>query len=237
MRIIRPRMNKVSRYATLNRPHYICPECRVYIVRDREEDMFMCLQCGRKETRQEFRQTLIANVAEAQRAQQERREESARRDRLQRALRREEFREQFAVVYYIQLRDLIKIGTSTDIRGRLSDLPWDRLLLTEPGWYKKEGERHRQFADLQHDGEWFRADWPLLDFIDQRRQELREANRKRYGDRPALPWGKGDVPLPNMYEVLRNVHDELEWADAIQVGEIEHSGIYCSSDPADEVRY
>lgn len=235
MRIIRPRKGNISRYATLKRDHYICPDCKIWIVRDRQEDMFLCLQCGRKETRQEFRQTLIGNIAASQKEWRKQRERDARRDRLRRALNRDEFREQIGAVYYIQLRDLIKIGTTVDLRSRLSNLPWDTLLLTEPGYYEVENKRHRQFADLRHDGEWFRADQPLLEFIEQRRQELQEDNRKRYGDRPDFPWKKRSVNPPSVYEVVEALNDDLEWGDAIEVNEIECSSRYYCNDQDDVV--
>lgn len=239
MRIIRPRLQNISRYATLNRPHYICPECKIHIVRDREEDMFLCLQCGRKETRAEFRQTLIANVAAFQEDQKRKRQKDARWERLQRNMRSvqdDKVREQFSVVYYIQMRDLIKIGTTTDLRVRMSALPWERLLLTEPGWYRKEHERHHQFADLKYDGEWFRADDPLMEFIAERRAELEEHNRKRYGDRPPFPWVKREVSLPSVRDMADTMYDEIDWGDAIEVEEIEYSGRYYCNDRDDEVR-
>jgi Meiotically up-regulated gene 113 len=62
------------------------------------------------------------------------------------------------VVYYIQFRDRIKIGTTTYLEGRLQGLPYDRILVTEPGSGELERRRHAQFAHCRDTGEWFHAD-------------------------------------------------------------------------------
>lgn len=235
MRIIRPRKGNISRYATLKRDHYICPDCKIWIVRDRQEDMFLCLQCGRKETRQEFRQTLIGNITAYQEEERQRRSQGARRDRLFRAMKRPEFREQIAVVYYVQLGNLIKIGTTANINSRLGNQPWDTLLLTEPGWYETEKLRHQQFAGIKHRGEWFRAEQPLLDFIEKRRTELADHNLEWYGHRPEFPWTRNQVKLPHIHETVERIQDELDWGDAIEVDEIEYSGRYYCNDQDDVV--
>lgn len=51
------------------------------------------------------------------------------------------------VVYYIRIGDHVKIGTSTDLRGRMDALyaQPESLLATERGSYELEGQRHRQF--------------------------------------------------------------------------------------------
>lgn len=53
-----------------------------------------------------------------------------------------------SVVYYVQLGDRIKIGTTTNLANRLRSfyaLP-DQLLAIEPGGLVRERERHQQFA-------------------------------------------------------------------------------------------
>ncbi|APQ42601.1 hypothetical protein phi16_gp098 [Corynebacterium phage phi16] len=235
MRIIRPKKQKVSRYATLHRPHYICPECKVHIVRDREEDMFLCLQCGRKETRAEFRKTLISNVAAYQEAQRVDRKNDAARERVRRHLRTKEGKDAMSVVYYIQFQNLIKIGTTSDLRVRMAELPWDALLLTEPGSYEKERERHLQFNDARHQGEWFHPTPELLTFIEDRRRELFEHNARWYKDLPKFPWEHGDVDIPGWLQMSLNAHDVLEFNDAIQVDELEYSGEGFMRDQSDIV--
>lgn len=237
MRIIRPRQNKPSRYATLHRQHYICPDCKLSIVRDRQEDMFMCLQCGRKETRSEFRKTLIANVAAFQEEQRQERVKNASRARVARHLRTKGGKDAMSVVYYIRFRDRIKIGTTSGLRVRMSELPWDQLLLTEPGSYAKERERHNQFKEFNDQGEWFRIDPHLLDFIDVRREELAEHNAKWYAGLPAFPWAFGSVNIPGWLTMAVNAHEVIEFNDAIQVDEIEHSSEFFSTDPKDVVGF
>lgn len=237
MKIIRPRKRSVSRYATLNRPHYICPDCKVHIVRDREHDMFMCLQCGRKETRSEFRQTLIKNVAAAQEEERVLRAKDAARERVRRYLRTKEGKDALSVVYYIQFQGLIKIGRTSELGARMTNLPWDTLLLTEPGSYEKERERHKQFKHLNHRGEWFRTDPELTDFIEERREELREHNSRWYAGLPDFPWAHGGVDIPGRMTMLLNAHEVLEFNDAIQVDEIEYSSELFSNDPKDAVGF
>jgi HNH endonuclease len=75
------------------------------------------------------------------------------------------------LVYYIRRGDLIKIGTSAQLRCRLSQQVYDELLAVEPGSYDLEDERHRQFAAVQvpkrpGQNEWFRAAEALLTHTD-----------------------------------------------------------------------
>lgn len=223
MRIIRPRLPDVARYATLNRPHYICPECRIHIVRDREEDMFLCLKCGRKETRWEFRNTLIRNVADYQAEVTRQQEERAERDRIDRAMRRRENKELLSVVYYIQFGNLIKIGMSTNLSSRLDTIPWDKVLLTEPGGYELEGQRHKQFSHLNHSLEWFTEDAELTDFIDARREDLAAENSERYGDLPNFPWKRGEVKIPWNFTVARNLKHRIKFTDKIEIEELSNA--------------
>lgn len=54
-------------------------------------------------------------------------------------------------VYYIRFGDLVKIGTTTNLKSRLRAFCAfeDQLLAVEPGGYEQERKRHRQFADLR----------------------------------------------------------------------------------------
>ena len=87
--------------------------------------------------------------------------------------------EQNGLVYYIRFGDRIKIGTTTNLPGRLADIPHDELLATEPGGFLLEGYRHHQFAHLRLTGEWFRADAALekhIKAVQSRRQRLSRRN-------------------------------------------------------------
>lgn len=70
------------------------------------------------------------------------------------------------VVYYLRFQDRIKIGTTTDLTQRLSNIPHDRLLAIEPGGRHLEHERHAQFADAHAYREWFHPTTDLLEHID-----------------------------------------------------------------------
>lgn len=85
------------------------------------------------------------------------------------------------VVYYIQFRDVIKIGTTVDLEHRLESLPWEVLLGLEPGSIRTERHRHKQFRHLRFMDEWFH-DHPAL------RAHIQQVN-----DRNA-PWLSEDYP-------------------------------------------
>lgn len=53
------------------------------------------------------------------------------------------------VVYYIRRAQYVKIGTTTQLRGRMLSLMPDEVLAVEPGSYRLEGEMHRRFASLR----------------------------------------------------------------------------------------
>jgi len=79
-----------------------------------------------------------------------------------------------ARVYYVQVGELIKIGTTVTIKQRmLAYGPARKLLTTELGGYELERQRHRQFARLLEAGnEWFRPGPELIEHING----LRKAN-------------------------------------------------------------
>jgi hypothetical protein len=92
----------------------------------------------------------------------------------------DEFRQQLAdrrsdripdsIVYYIRRGPLVKIGTTTNPRGRFRDLLPDEILAWEPGGRTEEAARHAQFKALRvsNRGEYFRRDATL----DQHIREL-----------------------------------------------------------------
>lgn len=71
------------------------------------------------------------------------------------------------LVYFGQVGNRIKIGTSTNLKNRLRSLSIarDAILATEPGGHAREAELHARFDDLREEGEWFRAEEPLLGYI------------------------------------------------------------------------
>lgn len=74
------------------------------------------------------------------------------------------------VVYYIRFADRIKIGTTVNLGTRLSALPYDDVLATEPGGRHVEQQRHKEFADLRINGEWFTPGTKLIRHIEALRE-------------------------------------------------------------------
>lgn len=76
-----------------------------------------------------------------------------------------------AIVYYMRLGNLVKIGFTENLTQRLSVINPEEVLTTEPGGRKREGERHKQFADLRVHGEWFRLEGALVEHIEAVKRE------------------------------------------------------------------
>jgi hypothetical protein len=72
-----------------------------------------------------------------------------------------------AVVYFIRMGDLIKIGHTTNLAHRVQglSLTMNQVLATEVGYRQREAELHGRFAHLREFGEWFRAEPELLGYI------------------------------------------------------------------------
>lgn len=81
-------------------------------------------------------------------------------------------RETTDVVYYIQVGDLIKVGTTSDINRRLQAYPPNAVVLaTETGSYLRETERVEQFVEyLAGRREWFHPGPRLMDHIEELRR-------------------------------------------------------------------
>lgn len=69
------------------------------------------------------------------------------------------------VVYYARIGNRVKIGTSYDLRARLTVINPEELLAIERGSYELEAQRHREFRELHTHGEWFRYEGPLVDHV------------------------------------------------------------------------
>jgi len=159
--------------------------------------MFLCLQCGRRETREEFALTLKRNQ-----------EEYERNNTAQKLLRKATDSISTALVYYIRFGDRIKIGTTYNLHKRLISIPWDEVLLTEPGGYRLEADRHKQFEKSNYRNEWFYATDELMDFIDKRREELREYNQDYWICMGEFPWPYG-IGIPKRQGMNRHTQDNL----------------------------
>lgn len=73
-----------------------------------------------------------------------------------------------SVVYFIQRGDRIKIGYSTNLTTRLRALKGDRVLLALPGSRAHESALHELFKAHRIEGEWFRPDAEIMEFIASR---------------------------------------------------------------------
>lgn len=78
------------------------------------------------------------------------------------------------LVYYIRMGNLIKIGTTTNLRHRLDTLSGQGVLAVEPGGRKRESSRHAQFACARSHREWFHPASELMDHILRLRSSLEE---------------------------------------------------------------
>ena len=81
-----------------------------------------------------------------------------------------------SAVYFVAVRGYIKIGWTTDWRGRLSNLRVSNpepievlLILGRPQIFEKT--MHRQFAEHRAHGEWFRDHPDIRAYIDERKDE------------------------------------------------------------------
>lgn len=86
-------------------------------------------------------------------------------------------------VYYIRTCCRIKIGYTTNLDGRMTDLSPDELLATEPGDRALEAARHRQFAASRVRGEWFTSSPALLAHIRALRSKHHSAVTANPGER------------------------------------------------------
>lgn len=66
------------------------------------------------------------------------------------------------VVYYMRLGNRAKIGTTSNLRQRISVIQPEDCMAYELGSFELEHRRHRQFAHLRVSGEWFDIQDELL---------------------------------------------------------------------------
>lgn len=75
-------------------------------------------------------------------------------------------------IYFVKAGDLIKIGYSTNLRQRLSQLGPVVLLATITGTMEDEKALHHQFGEYWDHGEYFRPGQRLMDHIASLRVDL-----------------------------------------------------------------
>jgi len=94
-------------------------------------------------------------------------------------------------VYFIRRGDTIKIGTTKDLKRRLSGLQTSHsepleLMAAISDDRIGEFETHEQFAHLRIRGEWFRAEPELLEFIETTKSIVGEIPSRRPPPPPGI---------------------------------------------------
>jgi len=88
------------------------------------------------------------------------------------------------VIYFAQVGELVKIGTTTNLPARLASLRSAArrgldLLLVVPGSYAEEAQVHALFGADRVRGEWFTPSAALTAFIAERQdQDIRDVHRR-----------------------------------------------------------
>lgn len=77
---------------------------------------------------------------------------------------------QFGCVYFIRAHDFVKIGFTVDVSKRIGGIqtgcPYPiELLFSVPGTVQTEREFHHRFRNQRQNGEWFKIEGALADFI------------------------------------------------------------------------
>jgi hypothetical protein len=77
------------------------------------------------------------------------------------------------VVYAVRVRDLIKIGHTTDLAARTNALQASEVLALIPGTYEDEQQLHRRLAEHVHHGrEWYYPTPGVLAVVNEMREQL-----------------------------------------------------------------
>jgi hypothetical protein len=69
------------------------------------------------------------------------------------------------VVYFVRFGGLVKIGWTSNLKRRMSDVPNEEILGTTAGTMEDEKRCHAAFAHLRVKGEWFTPEPDLMAFI------------------------------------------------------------------------
>lgn len=203
----RKRQPAQKRFIRKTAPGMICPKCRDFIMYDTTTNEYFCWrrECEFRESFDEYRETLddIHTTLSRKRYIDSVAHSKAMADR---RTRQAQWKADLGpVVYYIQFRDAIKIGTTADPSDRLVNLPWERVLMMEPGDMKVERHRHNQFRDHRIHGEWFLDCEEIRTHIaDSTERLVREGWFEfRFPDSPSFPWERGEVSVPGIPYLTR----------------------------------
>lgn len=146
-----------TRFIRKKSPGMICPKCRDFIMYDTKTNEYFCWrnECEFRESFDNYRKTLDdihLTLARKQYIDTAKQSKALAEQHTRQAQWKADLG---PVVYYIKFRDAIKIGTTGDPSDRLVNLPWESVLLMEPGDVKVESHRHNQFREWRLHGEWF----------------------------------------------------------------------------------
>ncbi|WP_402843741.1 hypothetical protein [Microbacterium sp. GXS0129] len=90
---------------------------------------------------------------------------------------REQMMRDCAVVYYVAFGNRIRIGTTTDLAGRMKALPYDEFVAFEFGGYHLARQRRAQFSGARITVTWLeRSDQELKTWIRQLRAAMEYPN-------------------------------------------------------------
>lgn len=166
----------------------ICPKCRDWIMYDTQTHEYFCSRtaCAFRESFDEYQDTLKDINITLSRSLAIKNAESLR----SRTTRRDWKSDLADVVYYIQFRDAIKIGTSRAVSVRLADLPWEYVLALEPGDRGLESAMHKKFSEHRLHGEWFLDVPDIRQHVEGVVQAQIDSGwtKFRYPNMPNFPW-------------------------------------------------
>jgi len=96
------------------------------------------------------------------------------------------------MIYAIRSGEFVKLGYSVDPQERISSIstmaPVECILLgVQEGTVRTERKLHQQFSNLRVNGEWFKAEQSLLDWIAENMRELPAEKQASKADRFIQP--------------------------------------------------
>ena len=74
------------------------------------------------------------------------------------------------VVYFVRFGDRVKIGYSANFQRRMSEVPYDEILLLLPGTTAHERGLHEIFKEHRITGEWFHAHPDIMEFVKEQKE-------------------------------------------------------------------
>lgn len=189
-----------------------CVQCDSPTRKLQDSNMLECERCGIRQSREQIdakmirageehlaklRESRASRPSKAYEAWKRKQDRAQKRKANEDALKRKS--RSFVgsnVVYYIRFRDTLKIGTSVNVKSRVSCHPWEELLAIEPGDYKLEAKRHKQFKEFAVAGEWYDLNDASTHMVDEIREASMDWFESVFHKCPPLPQLKRHVVWP-----------------------------------------